>query len=373
MAFHGDFSSFALPDLLQWLDASRKTGTLQLVWPAGERRLFLLAGVVVASSGPGHWERLARLLELGGLANGGRVMGALRRQSSSGELEASARAALTAEGIDPELVFGLAREELIGAMADLTSAQEGSFHWTEDPDRSDEEWCVSDVGMRELLFESLRWLDELPEVERALGQDGVIVRAKLAPAASMPVLHRIILSMTQKGLPLGRLRLSLGLSRAATQRRVFDLLLSKKLELEGAPELHTDPVTELLEKGALLVRERQFDAAQMVFSSLLASDPSNRRVREFARMVDREHTASLYAQLPPIWVPELINDPELLSLLRPEERQVSALINGSWDVSTLVLASPARELETLKVLAKLQRMQLLRTSDAAARELRTRR
>ncbi|HZI13410.1 MAG TPA: hypothetical protein VE153_23725, partial [Myxococcus sp.] len=114
------------------------------------------------------------------------------------------------------------------------------------------------------------------------------------------------------------------------------------------------------EKGAVLVREGQYDAAELVCSSLLASDPADRRVREFARMVQSEHVAALYAELPPLAVPVLTPDPEAQALLKPEERQVVGLINGTWDVSTLVLASPARELETLKTLAKLVRMGLLK-------------
>lgn len=364
MAFHGDFSSFALPDLLQWLDASRKTGSVRLSWEGGERKLFLLSGVVVATSSPGHWERLARLLELGGLARGEKVIAGLRGQASTGDLHDAARVAIGGAGIDPELVLGLAREELVGVMADLTASSDGTFHWTEDADRADDEWCVSDVGMRELLFESLRWLDESRDVEKAVGSDGAILRATSAPTPAQPVLHRIILALARDGIAFGRLRLSLGLSRAATQRRVFDLLLAKRIRIEGAPAVESDPVSELLEKGATLVRERQFEAAGMVFASLLASDPADRRVREFARMVEREHTASLYGQLPPLWVPELVNDPEGLALLRPEERQVASLINGKWDVSTLVLAGRGRELETLKVLAKLKRMQLLRSAES---------
>lgn len=359
MAFHGDFFSYALPDLLQWLDASRKTGTLVLGWAAGERKLFLLSGQVVATSSRGHWERLSRLLEMGGLAAGDQVMAALRAQSNAGELHGAAKEAFVAHGIAPELVFGLAREELVGVMADLTSAQEGTFHWSEDTDRTDEEWCVSDIGMRELLFESLRWVDEQPDVERALSGEGITLRATSATEDGLPVLQRIILRMAREGISLGRLRLGLGISRAATERRVFDLLVAKRVEVEGAAEVHGDPIAEMLEKGAMLVRERQFEAAAMVFASLLASDPSDRRVREFARMVEQEHTAALYDALPPLWVPTLSTDPEQLALLRPDERHVASLINGSWDVSTIVLASHARELETLKALAKLKRMQVI--------------
>ncbi|NPC87277.1 DUF4388 domain-containing protein, partial [Pyxidicoccus fallax] len=32
MALHGDLFSYPLPEFLQWLDSSRKTGTLQLSW-----------------------------------------------------------------------------------------------------------------------------------------------------------------------------------------------------------------------------------------------------------------------------------------------------------------------------------------------------
>ena len=38
---------------------------------------------------------------------------------------------------------------------------------------------------------------------------------------------------------------------------------------------------------------------------------------------------------------------------------MASLVNGAWDVSTIVLASPNRELETLKCLSKLNRMGLL--------------
>jgi DNA-binding MarR family transcriptional regulator len=122
-------------------------------------------------------------------------------------------------------------------------------------------------------------------------------------------MHRILLTLCAGGQNLGRLRLSLGMSRSAVTRRVFELLRAKLVEVEGAPEVVVDPVTDMLEKGAVLVREGQYDAAELVCSSLLASDPAERRVREFARMVQSEHVAALYAQLPPLAVPMLVHDP----------------------------------------------------------------
>jgi hypothetical protein len=356
MALHGDFFSYPLPELLQWLDGSRKTGTLQLSGEAGERRLFLLSGHVVATAGDGLRGRVARVLELGRLVAGAQVMTALRAMPSGGEdLEAT----FQAHKVDVRLVRALAREELYGAMVDLTRSGGGTFHWTEDVDRGGEEWVPLEMSLRELLFESLRWVDEQPDVERALPADTLTVRSRVQPGPRMPLMHRILLTLCASGQNLGRLRLSLGISRASISRRVFELLKAKQVEVDGAQQVVVDPITDMLEKGAVLVQEGQYDAAEMVAGSLLASDPTDRRVREFARMVLSEHVAALYAELPPLAVPMLLPEPGELSLLKPEERQVAAQINGHWDVSTLVLASPLRELDTLKTLAKLTRMGLL--------------
>ena len=76
MALHGDLFSYPLPELLQWLDSSRKTGTLQLLsWEAGERKLFLLSGQVVAVANKSLWGRVARVLSLAKLAEGAEVPG----------------------------------------------------------------------------------------------------------------------------------------------------------------------------------------------------------------------------------------------------------------------------------------------------------
>ncbi len=355
MAFHGDLPSFPLPELLQWLDSSRKTGSLQLVWDGGERRLFLAGGQIIATASEALYERIARMLELGRIAGGTQVMASFAQVRENGVWEA----AFNGNELDPAAPIELAREELYSVVADLTQAQGGTFHWTEDSDRSGEEWVPVQVGLRHLLFETLRWVDEQPDVDRALPIEAMVVRALGRPPPQASLINRVILSATSEGQSLGKLRIATGLSRSGISRRVYDLLRAKLVEVEGAPEVDADPIADMLEKGAILVRERQFEAAGLVFATLLSSDPGDRRVREFARMVEREHIAALYRDLPPIQVLGRVEDAESFALLRPEERHVASLINGSWDVSTIVLASQNRELETLRCLAKLKRMGLV--------------
>lgn len=339
MSFHGDLSSYPLPELLQWLDGSRKTGALHLTWEAGNRKLFLLGGQVVATATPGLWERLSRVLELGHEAVGAEVMQALR----------------TGQQVDA--VRALAEDDLMSSLVDLTQTQAGRFHWSEDPDRGEDEWVSIEMSLRHVVFESLRHLDELPDVERALPSDTLVVAPR---PGGMPntVLQRVLyrIATQQPGMTGGRLWLVLGLSRSLVTRALFDMIRAGQVVVEGAPTPEADPIADMLEKGAVLVRERQFDAAGLVFASLMQNDPSDRRVREFARMVEREHAAMLYRELPPVERFDVTATPAALTLLRSEERAIVAQLESGWDVSSVVLAGGRRELDTLKSLERLVRM-----------------
>lgn len=347
MAFHGDCSSYPVPELLQWLDASRKTGALHLTWEGGERKLFLLAGQVVATAAPGLYERVARVLDVGQEFAGSEVVAALK----SGQPGDAARATAVRQ---------VAEEDLLGALTDATATAGGRFHWTEDPDRGEDEWVPLELPLRHAVFESLRRLDEVGEVERLLPDDTRVLRALPAPPPSH-ALHRVIARLVSRagGLSLGRVWLALGLPRTLVGRAVYDLARAGKLQVEGAGAPQADPVADMLEQGAILLRERQFDAAALVFMTLLKSDPQDRRVRDFARMVEREHVASLYRELPPLARLDVHEDPVLMQGLRPEERQLVSQAKAGLDVSAIVLASGNKELDTLKALARLVRAGVL--------------
>ena len=49
------------------------------------------------------------------------------------------------------------------------------------------------------------------------------------------------------------------MERDQASKFMFDLLRLKLVEVDGAPQVEADPVAEMLEKGAVLVREGQYD------------------------------------------------------------------------------------------------------------------
>ncbi|PZR07039.1 MAG: hypothetical protein DI536_28695 [Archangium gephyra] len=346
MAFHGDLSSYPLPDLLQWLDSSRKSGALSLSWEAGQRKVFLLSGQIIAASSPGLWERLSRVVEQTGDVRGDTALAALKRAQSLGPQGDAA-------------IRQIAEEELVGSLVDLTPTN-GQFHWSEDMDRGEDEWIALEVSLRHVLFETLRRMDEVKDVERALPHEQLVIRGAVGAKPSH-ALQRAILGIVNQAddVTLSRVRIALGLPRSVVARAVFDMLRGGRAVVMGAAPIDVDPVADMLEKGAVLVRERQFDAAALIFASLLQSDPGDRRVREFARMVEREHVASLYLEIPPVTRFAGLHEPGQLSNLRPEERAIVRYFDTGWDLSAVVLGSTQRELDTLRTVMRLMRMGIL--------------
>ncbi len=134
-------------------------------------------------------------------------------------------------------------------------------------------------------------------------------------------------------------------------------------DVEGVAA-QADPVSSLIDKAQLLVAERQFDEASIVFKSLLAADPSDRRVRNLLREAEREQVATLYEELSPVAVPVLLGGASSLESpagrrLGFADREVAARVNGAWDVASIALACPLREVETLKAVRKLLRLGLV--------------
>src|SRR5207237_8154040 len=105
-----------------------------------------------------------------------------------------------------------------------------------------DEWVPLTVPLRHLLFESLRWVDELPDIERALPLDTMTVLGSHRSMSGQPVVQRAILHAIEAHGPLnlGRLRLLLGLQRGPVLRAVHELWRARKVHVEGSVELEPD-------------------------------------------------------------------------------------------------------------------------------------
>ncbi len=356
MAFQGDLRTFPLPDLLQWLDGARKPGRLTVSFGGGERSLYIGAGVIERIGATNLYERLARVVRLLQPIDEDRARAVVQAARASQPIEK----AFEAEGVPEALLRAIAREDVFQSLADLFDEAAGTFHFSEDLELEEEETVAVGISIREILYEAARLLDEASAASSTIAGDSTLLKAEKPDDGSLKGLASAALKAVGQATTVGAVRLALGLSRGGAARILYELWRAGFLKVEGAQEApRPDPLTETLRQGERLLAEGHFEAAALVFNSLLAADPSDKRVREFARAVEREHVEALYRTLSPVAVPRLRAPQASLAALRPDERIVASLINDKWDVSTLVLASPLRELQTLRAIERMVELNLV--------------
>ncbi|WP_242336052.1 MULTISPECIES: DUF4388 domain-containing protein [unclassified Anaeromyxobacter] len=332
----GDLATFPLAELFQWLDQSRRSGIVEL--DAGEGTPFWLHVVdrrIVAAARPPSEPS---------------ALGTLARWSHSEPPESLWPEACADRIVDLFLAPPGGRFTLI--------VDAGGF----------EDGVRLDVGLGQMALEGLRRLDEWPELDRRYPSDTAALVAEEGAARPRTPGQRALLEAARRRASIAEARLALALSRAAVLRRIETLRALGLARVEGV-SAHPDPVASLVAKAQLLVDARQFDEAGIVFRSLLAADPSDRRVRALLREAEREQVAVLYAELSPVAVPVLLAGPAALDgpaarRLGPTDREVAGRLNGKWDVASIALASPLREVETLKALRKLVRLGLVELREA---------
>lgn len=333
----GDLATFPLPDLFQWLDQGRRDGVLEI--DSGDGARFWL-------------------------------------QVQDRRIRAAARPAAEHVGLGtlagwhhaepPEALWP---EACADRIVDLFLAPPGGRFALVDGAAGFEDGVPLDLSIGQMTLEGLRRLDEWPDLDRRYPSESALLCADGAGAPRTPG-QRALLEAARRRVSIAEARLALHLSRPATLRRIEALRELGLAHVEGVAA-HADPVSSLIDKAQLLVGERQFDEAAIVFRSLLAADPSDRRVRALLREAEREQVAALYEELSPMAVPVLLGGPASLESpagrrLGNIDREVASRVNGAWDVASVALSCPLREVETLKSLRKLVRLGLVDLRDGAA-------
>jgi hypothetical protein len=327
---HGDLVTFPLPDLFQWIDQGRRAGVIEVDTGEGAPTwLEVRDRRIVAASRPSSGQ--AGLGSLAGWAH-----------------------SEPAEALWPEACA----DRIVDLFLAPTS---GRFALADDP-AGFEDGIPLDLGVGQMTLEGLRRLDEWPGLDRRYPSEAAVLCADAAGPARTPV-QRALLEAARRRVTIAEARLALQLSRPAALRRLEVLREMGLAHVEGVAH-QADPVSALVDKAQALVVERQFDEAAIVFKSLLAADPSDRRVRNLLREAEREQVATLYEELSPVAVPVLLGG--VASLDSPAgrrltfvDREVASRVNGTWDVASIALSCPLREVETLKSVRKLVRLGLV--------------
>ncbi|HKU44103.1 MAG TPA: hypothetical protein VJR89_38345, partial [Polyangiales bacterium] len=217
-----------------------------------------------------------------------------------------------------------------------------------------------DLSLQELVMTGMQSLDEWPRVREMYPNGRARMRRVEGPyPGSLSPTQVALLELASLEVTLDTARLCLGISQPALLRNVDLLRRLECVRVEGAPDAG-DLTEQIVFKTMPLLLEKQFDEAAHVFGALLATAPGSPRIRELLRRVEREHITDLYESVP---ADAVVRKRPRLALaeiwLTRTDREVVDRINDRWDVATLVLTCPMREVDTLKALRKLKQLEAI--------------
>jgi DNA-binding Lrp family transcriptional regulator len=315
----GDLTTMQLADVLQWADQGVARGTLTVETPAGLSWLNVANRDVVMLCFPPD------------------ISAPVRPHGAN------------------QAALALAHAAAPDRLLDLFLLRAGTFTFVPGEDRDG--GIPLRASIRVLVMEGLRHLDEWPRLSGTYPSENALLTRTDAPeSGTLAPIQKAVLLCASSRMSLADARLRLALSRPSLLRRVEELRVMGLISVDGAAA-GVDPIARLIHQASALLRAQQFEEAAIVFSSLLAADPSDARVRRLLQDAEREQVAALYQQLDPLAVVHLPDEQAVKARsLTRTDREVVERINGRWDVASLVLGSPLREVETLRSLRRLQKL-----------------
>lgn len=364
MPLSGTLATMNLSDILQWLQASRKSGDLSLTVNLTDTVLRFKEGDVEAMQGGGALQRdLGQELVASGIIDDEVLLSTMQ---SCGP-DKSLSEALLAQGlIDAESLQKAQKDRAIEHLLDLFFTAAGSFHFVETGSSEDlltplqvdeEHFFTTRIETRGLLLEGMRRVDEWRRIREAFSSDYTVIRAVAGEQSSNPVW--LLLNEEEKPLSCGEICLRLGGRRFEVYQAMYRAFQLGLVEAEDKDIVAREGSTNqsgqmLVDSARLLLGEGQFTEAIELLNIANDSGAHNPETLSLLRQAQNQQLASLYEQIPPHSRPELKQNSLLQQQmeLSPRERYLAARLDGRWDVATLAMATPLGELETLRALKK---------------------
>jgi tetratricopeptide (TPR) repeat protein len=353
-----------LPEVLQWGSIGRKTGSLAFVKDKTRIHLFLQDGRIISSRSNDPTKQLGQFLLFQGKVTESQLKRAFEIHLQSRIMLGKI---LVQEGLvsqeDVEKALKTRTEEVI---YDLFLWEDGYFHFSSARYNLDELIQIK-VDMNALLFEGVRRKDEWKRIRSAFPNNDIVL--SLCPDAdlkslNLTTLQKKLLYLLTLKKPLSEIILELHGSDFLVSYELFQLFEKNIVEVSEAPRPRFEDASpaRLFSRGLELMQGHHYKEAIAAFQEVIRLDPQNVWASEQIDQAERAMCREYYrgstpaGRIPYFLVPESsLADYNLTH----EECFVASRINGTWDVKSIVMLSPLREIEILQVLEKLLKRELV--------------
>ena len=366
MAIHGTLKTMSLTDLLQFLAAGRKTGTLKFDREKITKQIFFQNGLIVGSKSNDPKEYLGQLLLHYGKLDEVQLQIAREIQRKSG---GKLGEVVVAQGfISDADVLEVLKTQTLDAIYDLFMWEEGHFEFYDDEHLPDDLTRI-EVEPTTVIMEGIYRIDELARYRTLVPSDRSVLElgAGWTSSLSLGKELRLILYFVEKRMSVAEICYNMHASAFHVYGQLFDLInkgfarvageiaespVVSAVEIEDLPE----SVPELLFNARRDLDDNNPEGALLLIQRVLQEEPKNLEGQNLLRTAEEKLIKLLFeTELPPHAVPQLLVTPDDLTAqqLGPQEGFVLSRINGEWDIESILSICPFRDADCLRMIKKL--------------------
>ncbi len=364
MSLSGNLKTMDLAEVLQWVTIGRKTGALTFIRNKTKNHILFKDGQIISSRSNEPTKQIGHFLLFQGKITEAQLKRALEIQQHTrlhlGRILVQ-EGFITQDEVEKALV-GRTQEVIY----DLFLWEDGYFHFTANGFNL-EDLILINLDINAILFEGVRRKDEWTRIRKVFPSNDVILAVHPGidlKSLQLTPLQKKLLFLVSQRKTISDMILELHGSDFLVSFDLFQLYLNEVLEVSEVavkpPEVD-DPLV-LFEQGLELMSKQQWQDAISAFQEVLRRDPHNSRADEQIDLAEKSICQDFYKNsMPPHKVPYYLVPETTLTRysLTHEEGFVASRINGVWDLRSIVMLSPLREIEILQIIDKLIKMGLV--------------
>jgi hypothetical protein len=367
MAIQGTLKTMSLTDLLQFLAAGRKSGTLKFDRGKITKQVYFKNGLIVGSKSNDPREYLGQVLLHYGKVDDAQLKTAREAQRSSG---AKLGEVLVAQGFLTEgEVLGILKTRTLDAIYDLFMWNDGEFEFYDD-DPLPDDLLLIEVEPTNVIMEGIYRIDELARYRTLVPSDRAILELSAGWTSSLKLgkEFRQILYFVEKRMSVAEICYHMHASAFHVYGQLYTLISEGVARIAGevpedAPAVGADiedlpeSVTEMVWSAERKLESDPETALQLIYEAL-QQQPNNPEAQALLPAAEEKYVKHVYSTsgLTPRSVPQLRISPADMTNLQidPQEGFVLSRINGSWDVQSILSICPFREADCLRMIKKLR-------------------
>jgi hypothetical protein len=367
MAIQGTLKTMSLVDLLQFLAASRKSGTLKFDRGKITKQVYFKNGSIVGSKSNDPREYLGQVLLHYGKVDDAQLKAARELQRTSG---AKLGEVLVQQGfLTEEEVLAILKTRTLDAIYDLFMWNEGDFEFY-DEDPLPEDLLLIEVEPTNVIMEGIYRIDEFARYKSLVPSDRSIIELAAGWTSSLKLgkEFRQVLYFVEKRMSVAEICYQMHASAFHVYGQLYTLISEGVARVAGEkPEEAPPPIPEfedLPESVTEMVwsAERKLDTdpeeALQIIQAALQQQPNSPEAQALLPTAEEKYVKHVYetSNLSPRSVPQLRISPTELTnqQIDPQEGFVLSRINGSWDIQAILSICPFREADCLRMIKKLR-------------------